>query len=95
MTKMVSNVTFAIAEGKMDDFMAYVDSIKEELKTWDGLVSASFAKASETSVVAWAVYEDQAAMETNGPKFKAAIGGAASMLGGPPSRVVAEMMVEA
>mmetsp|Transcript_16102 Transcript_16102/g.18055 ORF Transcript_16102/g.18055 Transcript_16102/m.18055 type:complete len:96 (+) Transcript_16102:156-443(+) len=94
MTKMVSNVTFAIADGKMDEFVSYLNSIKDDVKAWDGMDSFAFAKASETSMVAWAVYQDSAAMEANAGKFKAALGGAASMFAGPPGRVIAEIVVQ-
>mmetsp|Transcript_6020 Transcript_6020/g.7840 ORF Transcript_6020/g.7840 Transcript_6020/m.7840 type:complete len:96 (-) Transcript_6020:243-530(-) len=94
MTKMVSNVTFTIAEGKMEEFATYLDSIKDDVKSWDGMDSFAFAKASETSVIAWAVYADLAAMEANAGKFKAALGGAASTFGGPPGRVIAEILIQ-
>ena len=91
---MVSNVTFSIAEGKMEEFLAYLDSIKKDVHSWEGLISSNFAKASDTSIVTWSVYDDQAAMDANAEKFKVAMGGVAGLLAAPPSRVVGSVVVE-
>lgn len=90
---VVSTVTFDVAEGKMTDFIQFLEEIHPHVLDWDGIVSCQVIQTSDTTAVSWVEHESQEALEAIGDDYKATMGSFAEFLVRPPSRVVGETIV--
>lgn len=63
-----------IQNGKYPEALQVVDGLVKEMKSWKGLVSATFAKVDDITITAILVYDSLSSHEANVEKSREAFG---------------------
>lgn len=84
--------TISFDASRKDEFMAYADSIRSEMKTIAGVQSICLIETSEGEATGVAIYDSKASAEDALPQIQKIMGGMAQFFTAPPELKLGPIM---
>ena len=84
--------TISFDASRKDEFMAYADSMRSEMKTITGVQSICIIETSEGQATGVAIYDSKASAEDALPQIQKIMGGMAQFFTAPPELKLGPIM---